>query len=320
MTKLLFDWTKTWSKRKWPPQDSAITLHHRRTFIMPTGSGVVFALILLVMLLGSINYGKSLGLVLTFVLASLGIVSILHTFRNLLHLVIQPGQFPPVFVDETAHFSLHLENPCEFTRYGLGLQAQAMTPAVFTTIPAHQRSAVSLAIPAIKRGILAPGRVKVFTQFPLGLFQAWGWLEFRVNTLVYPTPERDAPSIPVNRAGTGYDNLGSGAGNDDYIGLRNYQPGDSPRHIAWKAAARQQGLLTKQFAGTPAGTTWLNWDATVGLKTEARLSRLCRWVLDADAAGYSYGLCLPNRTIPPACSQQHKASCLAALALFGIKD
>jgi len=64
-------------------QQSPVRLDLRRIFILPTRSGIIFGLILMAMLIGSINYNNSLGFLLTFTLVGLGLVSILHTFRNL---------------------------------------------------------------------------------------------------------------------------------------------------------------------------------------------------------------------------------------------
>jgi uncharacterized protein (DUF58 family) len=103
---------------------------------------------------------------------------------------------------------------------------------------------------------------------------------------------------------------------DDFAGLREYHYGDSPRHIHWKAVARGEGLVTKQFAGEHGGIVWLEWEALPGHDVETRLSVLCRWVLDAEAAGWRYGLRLPALTLPPASGAAHRHACLQALALF----
>ena len=62
---------------------------------------------------------------------------------------------------------------------------------------------------------------------------------------------------------------------------------------------------------------WLDWQATPDtLGIEGRLSRLARWVIDAHAAGLSFGLRLPGVTLPPAPGNAQHDRCLEALALF----
>ena len=67
--------------------------------------------VLLLLLIASINYSLSLGFLLTFLLASMGGMSMLHTFRNLARLTIMPGRAEPVFAGEVAQFHLVMHNP-----------------------------------------------------------------------------------------------------------------------------------------------------------------------------------------------------------------
>src|SRR3546814_18705107 len=51
--------------------------------LLPTRFGLVYMLMLIGMLVGSINYTLSLGFVVTFLLAGMGTMAMLHTWRNL---------------------------------------------------------------------------------------------------------------------------------------------------------------------------------------------------------------------------------------------
>jgi uncharacterized protein (DUF58 family) len=166
--------------------------------------------------------------------------------------------------------------------------------------------------------------LRLFTRFPLGLFQAWSWVEFDESCLVYPRPDDDR-TLPSG-GGDGVDGdricryTGNCTGNEDYTGLRDYAPGDSPRRLAWKAMARRDGEpLVKQFSGQVSPERWLDWDELPLLGPEQRLSRLCRWVLEAEADGRSYGLRLPGVECSPQDGFGHRRRCLEALALFGVR-
>ena len=54
------------------------------------------------------------------------------------------------------------------------------------------------------------------------------------------------------------------------------------------------------------------------LAPEARLARLARWVLEAEAAGLRYGLTLPGAQLPPGEGEAHRRACLDALALVRV--
>ncbi len=297
------------------PESGVIVLVQRRVFILPTGQSFVFALVLLIMLTGSINYTLGLGFVLTFLLAALGVNAMIHTFRNLANLRVTAGRSNPVFAGDAAQFLVHLDNGGDIDRHAIGL-TQDKRHSTFVDVPARASAPAAIAIATTRRGVFRPGRLTLFTRFPLGLYYAWSYLEFEMHCLVYPRPASPGLPLPPAAASAG---VGSdrGQGQEDFSGLRQYHVGDSPRHIAWKAAARDQGLLTKQFSGRAETELWLDWtQLPTPMGAEERLSHLARWVLDAQAAGISYGLRIPGKTIEPAAGLAQQERCLEALALF----
>jgi len=297
------------------PEPGAVVLVQRRVFILPTRQGLSFALVLLVMLTGSINYTLGLGFVLTFLLVALGVNAMIHTFRNLANLRVTAGRSSPVFAGGTAQFTLHLENPSDTDRYAVGL-TRDRKEASFVDVPGRSTVPATIGLPAQRRGLLRPGRLTLFTRFPLGLYYAWSYVELDMRCLVYPRPA--SPGLPLPpaaaSAGAGADH---GRGQEDFAGLRQYHVGDSPRHIAWKAAARDQGLLTKQFSGHADSELWLDWALLpLPMGVEERISHLARWVLDAHAAGIAFGLRLPGTTVELAAGEAQRERCLEELALY----
>ncbi|HEY3327424.1 MAG TPA: DUF58 domain-containing protein [Novimethylophilus sp.] len=292
------------------------TLDRRHVYILPTRAGLLFALILAGMLLGAINYALSLGFVLVFWLSGMGVVAMLHTWRNLAHLAVTPGRINPVFAGETAHFGFLVHDRSHRAHHAIALQHAADAP-LHGDIPADGDAAMVLPLPTLRRGWLQAGRLQVFTEFPLGLFRAWGYVELDAACLVYPHPA--PPGTPLPAAALQAKPQGSHAagGDEDFSGLRNYKSGDSMRRIDWKASAREQGLYTKEFQGQGQQVLWLSWDMAPGRDPEARLSLLTRWVMDAHEAGLAWGLELPGAKLPPACGEAHLHACLRALALFG---
>lgn len=302
------------------PQAGPLLLRQRRVFILPTRQGLLFAGILLLMLIGSINYSASLGFSLTFLLASLAVVAMLHTYRNLLHLRIDSGSAAAVFCGQKLQIPVTLENPAGQSRFAVSLHFpdEKASTKVVCDVPADGWVRVELPLSAKRRGRHAVPRITLATVFPLGLFRAWAYAEFDASVLVYPRPARAMP-LPQDSAWQTDLSGDKGKGADDFAGLRNYHPGDAPAHVHWKSAARGQGLHTKQFGGDRAEELWLDWAMLPAgeTDTEARLSMLTRWVLDADSAQHRYGLCLPGQTIPLAQGPAQCRRCLEALALFG---
>jgi uncharacterized protein (DUF58 family) len=177
---------------------------------------------------------------------------------------------------------------------------------------------VKLPIPAERRGWLEAGRLTLYTEFPLGLYYAWTYLNFDTRCLVYPRPAAPMP-LPASSAQSGAGKA-SVAGDEDFSGLRNYVAGDALPRIAWKALAREQGLQVKQFSSQQGQELWLDWALAPAPDVEHKLEILTRWVLEAELQGLHYGLRLPDIQLLPAQGVVHRAECLRALALFGQRD
>ena len=315
------DRLKRWLLRFAVDHPQPIVLTQRRIFIVPTASGLLFAIVLAVMLLGAINYDLALGHALVFLLAGIGLVSMVHTVRNLLALRLTAGRADPVFAGELACFTVQLENNQRQARYALEF-AFGKHQTTSTDIAAGARASVAIACPAPRRGRLDPGRITVSTRYPLGLFRAWSTPHPPLSCLIYPQPI--ATPLPPTSAAT-HDRQRHGEnssdGQEDFTGLRLRRPNDSPRHVAWKAVARdieQRPLLVKEFAGGAAPELWLDGSLTPANATlETRLSILAGWVLAAEQSGAPYGLRLPGLTIEADRGDAQRDACLEALALYG---
>ena len=299
-----------------PPERGAVLLRHRRVYIVPARLGWMFAGTLAILLLGSINYSLSLGFALTFVLAGMGLAGMVHTARNLALLSVSSGRAEAVFAGEAAQFRLYLDNRARFDRPAILARHVASGAQTVVDLSARSVGEAVLAVPAPRRGRQALGRVMLETRFPLGLFRAWSYVESDVQCIVYPRPEK-SPLPPMSADDAAGAARAQARGNDDFSGLRAYQLSDSPRHVAWKAAARSGDMLTKQFTGEAAAELWLDWQGLpAALGTEERLSRLAGWVLAAERSGARYGLRVPGTEIAAARGEAHRTACLQALALF----
>ena len=305
---------RTWLFRP-QVESGTITLTQRRIFILPTRQGLGLGAVLMLMLLGDINYNLSLGYVLTFLLATVAVISMLHTFRNLARLQVRAGRCDAVFAGDNAQFTLHLRNESTPPRYQLTVHDAARHQTQFD-IAAGQDTEVKLEIPATRRGWLDPGRLTLYSEFPLGLFHAWAYVHFATHCLVYPRPAAPTP-FPASPAQSGSGTLHV-SGDEDFSGLRNYVAGDALPRIAWQALAREQGLQVKQFSAPQGKELWLDWALLPALGTERKLEILTRWVIDAEAQGMHYGLRLPGIALQPAHGAAQRAECLRALALYGV--
>jgi len=300
------------------PFSGPVELNSSRVYILPTRVGMIFTLLLLFLLLGSINYTKSLGFMLTFLLAGLGNVGMLMTWRTLAGLKVNGLGASPVFAGQTAAFTIEMENSSADQRYAISV---ASINKVGDTVDIASGSIKTARFNQLmeKRGYQNPGRIKIMTEFPLGLFVAWTWVDLSMHCLVYPVPAATVPTIPSVDSQTGEEQA-EGVGLEDFAGLRKFQSGDSLRRISWKAAARLDELYSKEFTGGQPERQWIDWLTIDEPSLEIRLSMMTRMVLDAQHAGRHYGLRLPGQEISPDNGAAHQHLCLKALALYRLDE
>jgi uncharacterized protein (DUF58 family) len=294
-------------------------LTRRNVFVLPSRAGALFLAVMITMLVTAMNYQLSLGYALTFLLGSAAVVGLLHTFRNLARLTLRAGRTEPVFAGQLAEVTLIARNETTLERYALSLHTATMAQPEYFDLPGSAEHFVSIALPTRRRGWMPVPVLTLTTTFPIGLWRAWGRWKPALRVLVYPHPETPAQPLPA-RAAAGGEGAAQGRGQEDIAALRPYAAGDSPRLIAWKAIARtaSETLITKEFEGGDLGELSLDWaQMPASMDVEARLSRLTRWVLDADAAGVRYALSLPGRHLDVDVGPAHRARCLEALATWG---
>lgn len=303
-----------WLLKRIPPGPS-VRLDQRRIFIMPTAVGMTYILALLLMLIAAINYQNSLAYALTFLLGSVFVVAILHTWRNLAGLVLQAGGSEPVFLDEQARLRVRLESRGRlYQSVSVGWPQSGLQQV---EVPAGGTCELELSLPTERRGWLRPGRLRVESRFPLGILVAWSWVDLQLCTLVYPRPlEGDLPQSGGIDEGEDEGARASGAGIDDYQGLRPWQPGDSRKRLNWKAFSRGQGLLVKDFSALAGEDPLLDFDMLDG-DIESRLSLLCYWVVELSARQQPFTLHVSGATLEAAVGNEHRSRCLRELALFG---
>jgi uncharacterized protein (DUF58 family) len=307
-----------------------VLLDRRRVYILPTRAGVMSGAALIVMLIGSINYSLQLGFLLTFLVASMAVVGMYHTHRNLARLLVRGHHVQPVFAGDLVEFELVVTNPTPEARYALNFsfmvpmrrrqqgtrRRERTLPGLWVDVAASSNATVRLGLPTRRRGKRACPRVRIETRFPFGLWNAWAYVTPALTAIVYPQPERDGPPLPAALGGED-DGSGMATRGDDFGGVRPYQAGDPQKMIAWRLAARSDELSVKLFESNAAGELVFDYlQLPSELSVEQRLSRLTHWVLAAEATQLRYGLSLPGTLIVPGSGRDHRERCLTALALY----
>ncbi len=308
-----------WIAQRHPRSRQALVLDQRHLYILPTRFGYLYALMLAALLLAAINYQNSMAYVMVFTLTAIGILSLWQTHRNLLGLVIESQRPAAVYAGEALPLPLRVSNPGSQARYAVGFQ-YAQLPPVYVRLEAGDEQPVELPLPTRRRGRYRPGGIIVFTRYPTGLFHAWSWLRFDGELWVYPKPRHDRRLVDrLIDDGDGRSPMNTTDG-DDFAGLREHQPGESLRHISWKAYAQGRGMLTKTFQGHATPALWIDYADMDAPSQEERLSQMAGLVLAAEQAGRRYGLRLPGQEIEQGLGPAHREQCLRSLAEYRQSD
>jgi len=275
-----------WALRRQAMDALPLVLKSRRIYILPTRAGSAFALVLAVSYIGGLNYGNGLAMLFSFWLTGFALVAMLRTHRQMKGMRLTQATADPAFAGQTVAMHLHFEG----------------------------RDTLHLQLPAPSRGVWRAPALRVETTAPFGLFRTWTWLQLDVRTLVYPAPRGDLPE-PESPGGE----LGgsrAGSGQDELAWLRAFREGDSPRQVACKAYARGAPLLVREYRGYVAAIREFSFNALPGLAAEARLSQLCRWIIDAAARNETWTLALPGAAPLNGGGAAHRLESLERLARF----
>jgi uncharacterized protein (DUF58 family) len=288
-----------------------VLLNRHRIYVLPTRFGLIFSAVLLVMLLGALNYNNNPALLLTCLLGAASYQSVFQAFRTVDRVELRALRAEPCHAGDTLRISLHFHIDAR-PRRSLRMRVEGVE-TVFDLMPGADGS-VRIQLPAAQRGWRRIGRIRMYSEYPFGLFHVWSWLNPEFAALVYPRLESSPPPLPLG--GADADQKATRRAGDELAMLRDYHPTDPPRSIAWKASARHDKLLVKEFEQRSGREIVLDFSRLRGLDREARISRLARWVCMAETAQVRYCLRLPERLLGPGLGSDHRHACLRELALL----
>jgi len=291
---------------------------NRSRWKFTTKTGALLFVLRAILCAGS-SQQNAAAYVLLFALTSIGIVSIPHAVLNVSGLSGRASAIKPTFAGQEASLPVEVSNACRSDRVGLKLRLRSVSHDFerIDRIPGGKATRATLRFPATLRGEHEVRGISVETTYPIGLVRIEKSLPVTQRYVVYPKPAGD-PNLPsAGRQGSRERRETIVRGGEDFAGVREYIPGESQRHIDWKAVARGQSLMTKQFTTEPdSGPLYLDFKTVKSRHVEDRLSQLALWIIEAERAHRPYGLRLPNVEISPSLGDTHFHHCLRTLALF----
>lgn len=294
------------------PESLPIDLNRGRIYVLPTSFGLFISGVIAVLLLGALNYNNNPAIFLAFIIAAAAHNSLVHAHLLLSGLCIKALHAEPVHVGQTMQLRIRFEAKGARDRHGLELVCDDSEEKF--DLLAREQIEISLSITTTRRGWMQTGRMRLSTIRPLGLARAWSWIRPDTNLLVYPALEANVPALPEAQ-GEGSQARMHAQG-EHLHQLREYRHGDARKQIAWKASARSEHLLVREYETQTAKEIQLDWFTLGTMPYEARISRLARWVVNAEQSACRYSLRLPQEFIASGNGLEHRHACLRALALM----
>jgi uncharacterized protein (DUF58 family) len=293
-----------------------ISINRRRIYILPSRFGYMLGAILAAMLIAGLNYNSNLALAFAFLMSSMALVTMHHCNRNMLRLSVDVTTEVDAFAGREAMLEFELRNGSRVDRRDI--EVRCLGAAGMGSVAAGESATIEVIAPVAQRGVTRIAQFELRTRYPFGWFYSWTYVQGSIAVYVAPAP-RGSRTLPSESAqGTG--SHSEARGDEDFSGLRAYQPGMPLKHMAWKVLARGGEPVVRSYSSLAAQPEWLDWSMLEGLDTEARLSQLCLWVLESDAAQRPYGLRVPGKELAPSGGAAHRFACLRALAAFGAAE
>jgi uncharacterized protein (DUF58 family) len=297
-----------------PRRDARLRLGFRTLYILPTGLGWLWLGGVALLLLVGVQTQANGPLLLAFLMLGLWLLALHLTHFNLHGLEVGCGAPHWGFAQEAVPYPLTLRCPsrCE----GLRLQWQeggGEPVAVAALGPGEHRLEVPWR-PAT-RGLQRPGRLRLLSTAPMGLFVCWSIWQPQERQLIAPArkagPVRELlGAVPLGQESGRAERLA--AEGDSWHDLRPRRPQDSPSRLAWKLLAQGRGPLVKRFAA--AAPEALVVAPEPSLPRERALEHLSERLCRLHRQGTPYGLLWQGAVVGPGEGLAHRDRCLILLA------
>jgi uncharacterized protein (DUF58 family) len=272
--------------------------------------------VLLSMWYAGASQNNAAAYLLGFLTLSVAAVSAVHAWSNLRGLQLTVEPILPVYEEEPVVLKVRAKAEPGRRHLAVRLQVRGSKAVHLLDCVAEDHEQFELLGPTRGRGRYREVDIIVSSTFPLGFFTAQRVIRVAQEHYVYPKPAGALP-LPTDLQRAREAEVGMTASEgDDFAGVSEWHPGQSMRHVDWKAVARGQRLMVKQWSGRPRDPFTFSWDKLEGLATEDRLRQLARWLVLTERLESPYGLELPGATMPISRGDAHFHQCLRMLAEF----
>ena len=289
-----------------------------------TREGKRFLLAAVLIAVAAINTGNNLIYLILSLMLSFIALSWLILKLNLSGLVVEASIPGPVFAGEQVRIELRVHNIKRLPVYSVIITAaDAVAPVYCGQIEGHGVFGDGLRMMFRKRGLYGHGDFVLQSGFPFILFRKSMSVKIAGQVLVYPKLLDISERLDVIEGRQEEGLVAVRGRGDEVYSLRAFQYGDDWRRIHWKASARQDGFLIREYAEYASQNitllldNLLPCDATNFETAVSAAASLAKQYLET---GYPVRFIAAGKTIPFGSGEEHLRLILAALAVITRKE
>ncbi len=289
-----------------------------------TREGKRFLLAAVLIAVAAVNTGNNLIYLILSLMLSFIVLSYLILRLNLAGLVLEVSAAGPLFAEEQVSVKLLVYNRKKVPVYSVIITASDAAEQVYCGhIAGHGVFRDRMKMCFRKRGLYAYGDFVVQSGFPFILFRKSMSVHLSGQVLVYPKllDIRHMIDIIEGRQDEGVVAV-RGRG-DEVYSLRAFQHGDDWRRIHWKASARQNEFLIREYVEYASQQISILLDNLLpsdGEHFETAVSLAASIAQHFIERGHLVRLIAARKTISFGSGNEHLLSILDALALIAEQD
>lgn len=282
-----------------------------RVYILPTGYGGYFIVIIFILFIISLSYGHSLAFASTFLFVALVMTSTIHTHFNLKDVGLKKVWIKE-FVSADASFSIEaeLQNPTTKKKFDLQIKKGRKESEKKISLGPGESGDMTLILPGLPRGRYRIESLTLGTTFPFGLFSSWSYANADLDFIVHPKKAAVAWK-DLFESGDSFEDSGhSASGDQDFEGHSYYQEGEPLNRIDWRVYARRNQLLKKNFISPVDKEIMITQAMISHLDLEKGLEYMCGLLYLACEKGWRFGIDWEGDRIAPQTGRKQLKVCL----------
>lgn len=279
-------WQNWLSKRFKVDQEKQLKQSDVLVFIYQ--QGYLFLVLILITFIAGVNYANNLILGFCFLISAVLCVSFYLTFKQLHALKIEMRRYEVGQVGEALYLDLFFSQEQKQARY-LWISVEGQLHQLQIN---ELKQLFRLRFLPAERGQFNYPVIRIWSVYPFGLVRAWTYLYLQQVSWIAPKAAVSAAENKNMRPRFEQDV-------DEFRELKDYRDGESLQAVAWKHAARGQGLYVKVFEQyQDQRLIEIHYDHMPSPSHEEKLSLMMGLAEQCEQMHCTYSIFLPNAQLP----------------------